>query len=138
MCATFSQAAWTRPSRHRAIADDVVTPRGHKLRVKKRDGAIPLLDDRVKHVVGFTVEYNRRAGFRLDVYFIELRLALTDQRRQNVGRQRVLGLVPEAMPRSHVAKQDITELSRLVVIEPVHRPPLGVEGAEGAPGGLRP
>src|SRR5207237_2699713 len=47
-------------------------------------------------------------------------------------------LLLEAMPRPHVAKQDITELSRLVVIEPVHRPPLAVEGAEGAPGGLRP
>ena len=56
MCATFSQAAWTRPSRHRAIADDVVTPRGHKLRVKKRDGAIPLLDNCVEHVIGFPVE----------------------------------------------------------------------------------
>jgi len=41
----------------------------------------------------------------------------------------------EAMPRPHVAKQNIADLSRLL-IEPIHRPPCGK--AEGALGGLRP
>src|SRR5215472_9636220 len=50
----------------------------------------------------------------------------------------MLDLLFEAMPRPHVAKQDVADLSRLVLIEPVHRPPPAVEGPEGALGGLSP
>src|SRR5215471_8147103 len=50
----------------------------------------------------------------------------------------MLDLFLEAMPRSHVAKQDIADLSRLVLIEPVHRSPGIVEGPERALRGLRP
>src|SRR5947208_12641537 len=51
----------------------------------------------------------------------------------------MLDLLLEAMPCPHVAKQDITDLGRLVLVEPVHAaPPLPWKGAEGASGGLRP
>jgi hypothetical protein len=79
------------------LCSKLVTPRGHKHRVKEGDGAIPLLDDRVEDVVGFTVEYNRRAGFRLDVDFIELRLSASYKRGQLVGGEWLLDLFLEAM-----------------------------------------
>ena len=41
---------------HGAVTHDVVSPRGHKRRVKKRDRAVLLVDDRVEHVTGFPIE----------------------------------------------------------------------------------
>jgi len=57
-----------------------VTPRSHKLRVKERNGAIALPDDRLEHIIGFPVEDDGRVGFRFDVDFIKLRLSIADER----------------------------------------------------------
>ena len=50
--------------------------------VEERNGAILLLDDRCEHVIGFSVEDDRRVGFRLDVDLVELRLSAIDERGQ--------------------------------------------------------
>jgi hypothetical protein len=75
----------TRPSRHRAITQDVMTPRGHNLRVPERERVVLLFDDRVEHVISFAVEDNGRLGVWFDVHFIEFHLAVADERRQLVS-----------------------------------------------------
>ena len=80
MDAALFQSAWAWPSRHRAVADDVVPPGGYKLSVEEGNGAIPLPDDRIEHVIGFPVENDGRVGFRFDVDFIKLRLSIADER----------------------------------------------------------
>src|ERR1051326_7673115 len=81
----FCQFTRTRPSGQRSIADHIETPRGYKLWVEERNGAILLLDDRCEHVIGFSVEDDRRIGFRLDVDLVELGLSAVDKRGQLMG-----------------------------------------------------
>jgi len=70
---------------HGTVVHDVIPPCGHKLRVKKRDRAVVLVDQGVEHVPGFPIEHDGRVGSRLDVDFVELLLPEADECGQLVG-----------------------------------------------------
>jgi hypothetical protein len=71
---------------HGTVVDNVVPPRGHKLRIKERDRAVLFVDDGVEHVTGFSVKHDGRIGLRLDVNLVELLLPEANKRSQFTGR----------------------------------------------------
>jgi hypothetical protein len=60
---------------------------------------MPLLDNRVEHVIRFAIENDGRAGIQVDIDFVELRFALAQKRCQFMRRQRIVNILSKALPR---------------------------------------
>ena len=71
---------------HGTVVHNVVPPRGHKLRVKERDRAVLLVDNRVEHVTSFPIKHDRRVGFRFDLDFVKILLPVADKGGQFAAR----------------------------------------------------
>src|SRR5438552_461585 len=109
---------------HGAITQHIVSPCRHKSGVPKRYRAVSLLDDRLEHVIRFAIKHNGRVRIRLDVDLVELLFSTLDQRSQFVRRQWELQPVLEPMACAHVAKQEVADLGRPLLIDLAHFDPL--------------
>src|SRR5437763_6300326 len=109
-----------------------MAPRGDELRVPKRDRVVFLLDQRGVYVIGLPVQHDRRSGFRFYIDLVEFPLAIGDERGQLVRRQRLLNPFLEAMPRAHIAVQNVGCLLRLNGRGFAHRVPLPKSRGQGA------
>ena len=89
-------------------------PGRYQLRVPERNRAIFFLDYDLEYVVGLSIKDDLRTGRRFDVDLVKFFFAAADQLGQFMRRQRWLDLVLEPMARTHVAKQHMAGLCRLV------------------------
>jgi hypothetical protein len=108
------RSARPRLSRHGAVAQYIVSPRGHEPWLAKRYRAVSPLDDGLEHVIRFTIKRDGRVRVRLDVDIVELLFSALYQHSQFVRRPWTLKPIVEPVACVHVAKQEVADLLRRV------------------------